>query len=728
MKISTSRSDNGLTVRIWLLGLPDSPTGIRRDSYCLEFALGSGIAVGEGLLDIGLPVMQLQRNVVRFESGIRDHFRQLQGNEELTERIAEAVALVGLGELAGLELKAKGEEGESESSGNALLAYMEFLSFTGKSAIAVPATPSAERRPHIKVPPNIAEAAHEIGILAKKNGTFHAGSALTVKSGETCSALDSFELMESDFASFGIALPTGYEAIDAGVAADALRAVQCPSASAVCFYGDKLHPSHRERLQAAGSMPLLAAMFSEFMELSQAIDNQRKLNPSVMELTGLSAGKLKRIRKLTSPPPEKALVEFGDSLQGQDALGVDRDRRFSLGAKMHLDEALRIFRNFDAAWVPDNDGSWACFKDISSACILPFSQHLDIPIVDFFQMSGGNWEKFHSGLANSAGIAAKDFDRSRIALATNDAMEAIDDFCVSVFLPHILAAIAGTGQPIPRPSTHDIVSAREISLKLLVGKARNPAGTLLEIGRNWISRIPALMEADEHDRHVAETGQTSLLHEQNWPALADDYPAKNGLIVRNLASVGALKEESRRLKHCAGRLYVRKCRSGASQIFSVQNAAGSDSLATFEVEPPTSKYDEAARSELRIVQKKGFRNAKPDEACRAAIDEWLNSVKSGSLTLNLERTIDWRLQISRSANASASFESERSAEQEWNSFLSPNWTRENTRAKIWREWTGHILKGSLARAESPGIIFRDHKSRQFARNLSPQSASELDAH
>ena len=728
LKILTKRSGNCLTSRIWLRGSDDLPANSRRDSYRLEFVVGGSYAAGEGLRDIGIPVMQIQRNSFKFDRTLAERLGQREDDDEFTVRVAESIAFIGLADLAGLELRSVGDEAESECAiGSELQAYREFLSLTGKSMDLLPADAGPPQRSHVEIPPKTAEIAIGIGIIAKRDGRIRRGPGLAVNSLESGSAIDAIGIMKSDCSDFGIPLPPGFESLDAEAAATALQAVSNPSAAAVNYYGNMLSSAHSDRLQAARTMPLLAEMYAEFVELSEAIDNRRKLNSAVAELTGLGAGKLKRISKLRSPPPENSLVEFGDSLRGLDALGVDRTRRFSLSGRMHLDDTLRLFREFDSSWVPDSDRSWRCFKDTAAACILPLSQLLDIPLLDFFRMSKGDWIKFHAGLASDAGIAARDFDRMRIALATNDAMEAVDDFCLSVFLPHVLATIAGTSHPIPRPLSHDILAAKQISLKVLVGKSRNPAGALLETARNWISRIPALMEADEQDRGNDGAPLASEAHESDWPALARDFTAKNNLLVRNLTTASALKEESQRLKHCVGRLYVRKCRKGASHVFSVQNGECRESYATFEVEPPTSRSDATARSELRIIQKKGFRNAVPGSASLAAIGEWLDSAKSGKLKLNLEQTIEWRLKCALDENAAASGSNERGAEELWNSVLSPNWSRKSVRAEVWQEWRRHILKGSLAQADNPGIIFRDPVARHFLKSLNPQAAAELEA-
>ena len=248
---------------------------------------------------------------------------------------------------------------------------------------------------------------------------------------------------------------------------------------------------------------------------------------------------------------------------------------------------------------------------------------------------------------------------------------------------------------------------------MLRADAANPSVSLLGSVRRWLSRVPALIAADAvenqenaADRENNEGGHANSAEQedsQSWPSLTADFQASNGLCVRNLTSEVDLREESCRLSHCVGRLYLPKAKRGDCHIYSVRDESEGRSLCTFEVAPPRSEVDAIASNDIQIVQYKAKRNRRPGRAAMKALEDWEAAVKAGSLRLNLSEVNQWR----NSANAkSRSTENRaRSPASSWIAVLGRNWQDQEVRNAVWQEWRFHILRGELARVEHPGSLF-----------------------
>ena len=482
-------------------------------------------------------------------------------------------------------------------------------------------------------------------------------------------------------------------------------------------------------MQAAAAFPLFAGKFALFPELSNAIDSRKKLLPVLRTIIGLNPGRLKRLRHVTIPPPAEPVTEFGQRLRGVDAIGVFRDRRFSLSASASLEELVSLIRNFDTNWTPDNDPDWKMFCDVAAGCLLPLGRFLELEPSRMFDASGGRWCEFQEKLARAAGIPAGEFDRRRIALATADAMEAADDFSRTVILPLLLSTILEFRHPLPAPDPSDVSEASRLAFSLLIGNAANPGGRLLELARSWIARIPALLDADGDTGTCDSTCSAGkrTLPRTEWPGLASEFVASNGLVIRNLTTLSELREESARLAHCVGRLYVGKCLRGDSQIFSVQDRDGRVSLATLEVDPPRTNREEVARLELRLVQTSGYRNRKPDDSSLAACEEWLSAIKRGNLKLDLEATINWRSRYRVEEIERARDDSDESNAARWRNILGLNWREATVRQAVWEEWRQHILRGGFARSRTPAVIYSGSGVQRLLERMSPQTVRSVSA-
>ena len=376
----------------------------------------------------------------------------------------------------------------------------------------------------------------------------------------------------------------------------------------------------------------------------------------------------------------------------------------------------------DTNLVPADEKSWACFLDLVSACILPLSQRFLSSTEPQLAASRGNWPRYHEQLANAYGTDSLRFDRRQISMATSDVMEAIDDFSLSVFLPCCLALVTRAGEALPTPSPNDLEQAKRLSHALIVGGSRNAAVTLVECARRWMTRIPALIEAE--GRITGDNAAGDCRQAGSWPKLAEDYSTKNGLVVQCLASEADLLEESNRLSHCVGRLYLRKARAGKCHIFSIRDSTTAISHSTFEIAAPGSRDLEAFRAGISIVQHKALRNRLPDAPAVEALAEWVNSAASGNMPLFLDEVVEWRREAALTGHAGPSEGgmTRLSAEFAWSALLGRNWHQEEVRQSVWNEWSTHILKGGSARASDPLQLFSGNPYRHFLAELSPRAA------
>ena len=384
---------------------------------------------------------------------------------------------------------------------------------------------------------------------------------------------------------------------------------------------------------------------------------------------------------------------------------------------------------YPADWVPDNDGSWNDFIDVMSSCALPLNAAFGVPVEAVLKTSRGNWRGFKSALATAFDTPVREFDRRGLALATSDGLEMVDDFCRCVVLPQLLSSIAAVGEPLPSPWEHDMFRARQISFRVIAGNSGNIAGKLFTSARSWIGRIPALMEAENRNAPEQNTGPERFQADYSWPRLLDNFTAENGLIVQNLNSESDLREESRRLSHCLGRLYLRKAKDGNCHIFSVRSADLSISHSTIELSPPASGFGPQALANLGIVQHKGHANRRPSRDAARACREWFEALRSGELSSDIEGVRTWREQQRAlfSQDNPHALRGAAAIEMEWSAALGRRWREMEVRAAVWEEWRAHILKGALASARGPGFLYTIPEIRELLASLSPQAAETLAA-
>jgi hypothetical protein len=509
----------------------------------------------------------------------------------------------------------------------------------------------------------------------------------------------------------------GNGGLDLDAAREALQAVARPSSHAVAWFGH----SSPERLQAARAFPVLAGLIADSPRLARAVDAREPLQPLLTERTGLGKGPLKRLSKVTAPLPRGAVFEDGPAI-GEDALGVNRLRRFSVSGDVGLGRMIEVMAAMNPDRVPDSNAAWLKLHDLYAACALPLEYGLGVPAVQVLEAAKGDWVGFHAQLARAADVPVESFDRRRMALTTIDAIEAIDDFARSVLLPQVLVSIASTGEPTPVSDFGQLDRAETVAGRVFLGDVKNVAASLYETARRYVSRIPALIDASGaiDGRHVPEVDFTARYGAEGFPVLAPEYTSQNGLVIRPLGDFAALREESRRLSHCVGTMYLDKARSGNCFIFSVQSPDGQTSHATVELSRFSGETEAEIAASLRIVQSRAERNGTPSVDAQAAVSEWFALLSTGGLPLNHRECRSWREALTRAGQTRQS----PSRLVTWKSVLGFDHTDQRRRNAVWQEWRG-ILGGVWGRAETPEVLFREKAVRQFLSDMSPVAAEIL---
>lgn len=501
--------------------------------------------------------------------------------------------------------------------------------------------------------------------------------------------------------------------VDEAIARSALSAVSFPTSRAAAWYGDIGSPSLGDRQQAAAATPVLAGIIAASPALAGAVDRRLPLQPLILERTGLSKGGLKRLSKLTEPLVHGVIFDDGP-VRGQDALGVDRLRVISLRGRFNEDDACRILCKLPPDWTPEDNASWKAFREVCSAMVVPLSQVLGADPVDLLQASKGKWTEFRDALARAADIDPAEFDRERIALSTIDAIQVVDELSRHVVLPLVLNTIAGTGQPVAAALPGDLDLGRNAAWNVIVGNSKNKGAALYEVARRWASRIPSL---DAIVRPGAVEAPARVEREQ--PLVCGPFTASNGRVIRNLNHPDLLVEESSRLGHCVGRLYLRKSEDGDCHIFSVQNDTGEKSFSTVEFTP-------LGAGNLQLVQHRARSNAVPDDASELAVVEFMDAVRDGRFSLDVEAAISWR-DYKAAGNRQGGHETAAATPQpasSWKGALGCDCDNEESMRALWDEWK-NIIGEKWASSETSGILFKSAQVRDLVDAFSPAAAGIL---
>ena len=160
-----------------------------------------------------------------------------------------------------------------------------------------------------------------------------------------------------------------------------------------------------------------------------------------------------------------------------------------------------------------------------------------------------------------------------------------------------------------------LVSSVRGQMALLLA-ARWHIGTLLRHSLAWHKSLGT----------NAGTDEDNWRNDYDWPAWFKPLRASNGVVMRPLCSVAALREEGALMHHCVGG-YGTECMAGCTQIFSLRTARGKR-LSTLQLfarrtGPETFCFVE--------VQHRAAHNGPPPEAAVAAARELLSALHGGKV-------------------------------------------------------------------------------------------------
>ncbi|MEW5424984.1 PcfJ domain-containing protein [Amorphus sp. 3PC139-8] len=479
------------------------------------------------------------------------------------------------------------------------------------------------------------------------------------------------------------------------------------------------------RRQAAEAYPVLAHHMAESAELRRVIDEARPLQIALTKSTGLSKGALKRLAKVSAPGVEK---EQGGpppaQAAGEDAVGVNRVRRFTARDRLSTADAVRLLRDLPPDWVPDCNEQWTAFCEVASAVIRPIELLGHFRGADLLASAKGNWREYRTSLARSADLDPESVTHRQLALTASDAINVADQLSTQVVLPTALAAVRSVNGALPSARRSDAERARGVALDIILGGAKNGPGAMFTVARRWMTRTGRLDEIQrQEDGNATGSPLLDRYGPDAWPALALSFTASNGLVVRCLTNTAELRQESARLGHCVGAAtgryrdhYVNSARRGDCHILSVQSGDLATSYSTIELVPRSS----GAMTLPSVRQHRGRRNSEPSQASKDAFDEWRQAVQDGRLSLNWDLCATWKVEMQEQRQGEAN------DVNGWIPLLGWDPSDETRRLAFWGEWKG-LLGGSWNKSDDPGILFRNAGMRDLVREISPSAAERLEA-
>jgi len=533
------------------------------------------------------------------------------------------------------------------------------------------------------LPPALVDLGLEMGLMTRSGmGLRPTENMLTIEQGRDCCALEANVRLQALMKRSGQASLWPMANLDLAAAAQALQSVARLQPSTVWYYGDCGNPARTYRLQAAAAYPLLAALLAETPEMTTAIDSCAPLGPTLTELTGLTAAKLKRLAK----------IHLKDGSSGADH-GNGRGMDPAARQESDLSKLLGICQKLDSGWVPDNADTWCLLRDLHACLIEPLAIRYEQDPVRLLMPAKGRWQNYAGKLAERIDVEADHFDGRAMQIIGDEIVSLVDDFLYSVLFPQLLQPALLRGDALPYPAAEMLIEAGQAGFEMLSRAGNDPIGALIRLLKRWQNRMQSLYALEQQSRQIRDLHDEKRIRtSKRWPALAGDFTTSAGYAIRCLNTISGLKEESRRLKHCVGNLYVTPARQGIAHLFSIQNAEGDCSYSTFEVSRPHSNVPDQAILEISVVQHKASANRKPGIKLRTALEEWLAAVRSGLIDLNLHEVIDWYEKARTVRSVPSNHESSRiSPKAAWSSILSTSWSDQEINALIREEWYCHIL-------------------------------------
>ncbi len=670
----------------------DQPT--ITDTVILARRSGQRRITGWCSRNIGLPVMHATS--LRIKHQIPE---AVLDDEDSDARLMALLCARALAVITGSPLaEASGPVARDSQDQQALDEFRSlFPEFADTVASEEPQGASPSRHP-LSLTPELVDLGLEVGLLTRSATGVHATeSMLTIETGGDTCALAANVRLQAAMRQVGQVSVWPPAQLDLTAAQRALASASQLKPSTVWYYGDCHNPARTDRQQAAAAYPLLAARLAETPELAAAIDARAPLGPMITEVTGLTSAKLKRLARIHLT--NESVNGDGDP---DDPMGPEGSRGADL-AKL-----LAICRRLDSSWVPDTAPNWCLLSDLHGSLIEPLAVRYEQDSLSFLLPAKGQWPTYVGKLAKRIDVEREHFDSRAMQIVSGEIVSLVDDFLFSVLLPSHLLPIMRRGDPLPYPGPEILLEAGRAGFEMLAGTASDPIGTLVRLQTRWQNRIPSLYALEQQSQHIrAIHDQKRIRTCTHWPALAGDFTTSAGYIIRCLNSVRALKEESRRLNHCVGSLYVTPARHGIAHLFSIQSDGGDCSHSTFEVSRPHSNIPDQAIQDIAVVQHKAKANRKPGAKLRTALEEWLTAVRSGTIDLNLDAVMDWHEKARAARSVHSDPEGVRiSPRMAWNRILSTSWSDQDINALIREEWYRHILPRQFP---SPDTLLADKR-------------------
>ncbi len=641
------------------------------DSVTLCLQPGSHSVSGWYGQNIGLPVMHATS--LHAALHIPESLRGKDGTPAMLVQLLTAFAL----SLATNRTLVKDSPAEAETRTNE--AYNELFPEFADTILS--SVPSGESGRNITLAPDLVDFGVNSGLVAGTGtGLRPADQVITIEMGMDCCALDANIQFMKTIERLDLSHLWPEKDLDLAVAEQALRSTATVKPSTVWFYSNAADPAHAYRLQAAASYPLLAELLAETPTMRAAIDSGSPLGPVIAEETGLTMAKLKRLGRIELATDEVPEPNF---------------ERMTPTVMQHSDlrSLLNLCCRVDSGWVPNSTESWIPLQGLYTCLSEPLAIQYGQDAIDLLMPARGQWLSYTAKLADEVEVEHEHFDARAMQIVADDLASFVDDFLYSVLLPQLLHFRIQGGDRLPYPTTGMLIAAGQAAFNMFSGVGQDRIRILMRHARRWQNRMQSLYAIQQQNSQAPDMDEKKRIRTcKNWPALADDFTTSAGYVVRCLNTVASLKEESRRLHHCVGKLYVTPARYGTTHLFSIQNAGGDRSFSTFEVRRPLSIEFEKAIRDISVVQHKASSNRKPGPKLRAALAEWMSGMTSGAIDLNLQDVVEW-FEKARSVRPvpDQSDSSRISPREAWDRILKTRWQDSDVSPTICNEWYRHIL-------------------------------------
>lgn len=519
---------------------------------------------------------------------------------------------------------------------------------------------------------------------------------------------------------------TDYEAVsrlDLDIAKDCLKAVVSPSSAALVYYGDIHHPAHLFRKQAAESLPLMADIFASHMIFAKAIDQQKALAPLIGEVFGLGKGAMKRLRQIDAPANLSAEVRFDEIVTALDAHGINRQRARAIDTEIKLETLLSRVKDFPPDWVPDSTKEWKAFADILSQVALPLERGLGIPAKDILATAKGKWSDYRDTLARAADFEPDTFTRRQLAVTTIDAIETVHDMNRYVTLPLILRTIGQNGFTFHGPVADTMQHTIEATRDVILGRSKNPAGTLFEAARRRTGLIGAISEIVAEGAPRVDTSSAVLARygQESWPALSrDPFVSQSGHRIFFMTNTDMKKQDGDQLHICVGgKYYTDKARQSQSHLVTVRDVDGR-SLATAEFSgKPADTVETEWRHNLTLIQFRGVRNGVPPENVQRSFEEFMTAFRGGQLLLNLSEVYEYQ-----KAMAVSQGKVDVTPAALWANALGYEFKDDGRNARLFAV-AKTVIFGQTDKIEHAGVLFGTPSVRKALEAISPDCAEHL---